>query len=104
MTLGLTLVGAGQTIIWLAAVATAITVLVRLRPVRWLGRTAVCDPVVATFRREVSEVVRAEVPAAVDEALARHPLTNGWGVDAVRKIADATGADVGAPDDHEPGP
>lgn len=69
-----TLVGAGQTVIWIAAVATAITVLVRLRPVRWLGRTAVRDPIVTTFRREVREVVAEVVRGAVEEALARHRL------------------------------
>jgi hypothetical protein len=95
--LALELRSAGETLIWAAAVAGAVTVLVRLRPVRWLGRTTVRDPIVTAFRREVTDVVRSEVPAALDDALRRHPLTNGWGTDAVQKIADRVGADVAPP-------
>lgn len=87
----------GQIVIWTAGVVTALGVLTRTRPARWLGRTLVRDPIIGAFRREVVDVVRAEVPGIVDERLAARPLTNGWGTDAVAAIAEATGADVRPP-------
>lgn len=78
--------GAGELAMWLAGVATAVGVLARQRPVRWLGRTLVKDPVMAAFRREVAEIV--------DERLDARPLTNGVGWQTVRAIAEHLGIEV----------
>lgn len=82
-------VGTGQGIISLAAVLTALAVIVKAPPVRWLFRTLVGDPISREFRAMVSEVV--------DERLSARPLTNGWGASAVKAIAEAVDADVGEP-------
>jgi len=94
------LTDAAATVVALAAVATALGVLCRLRPVRWVGRTLIGQPVLAAFRREVIEVVRSEVPAVVAAELAKHPITNGWGVKMLQAVGDATGADMPPPPQH----
>lgn len=48
---------AAAVIVGLAATATALGVLSRLRPVRWLWRQLVASPVSGWFRQEVTEVV-----------------------------------------------
>ena len=87
-------------VIGVAAFLTAVAVIARARPVRWLIRTLVGDPVLKAFRHEVAEVVRIEVPFAVAVELAKHPLTNGWGTRTMQAIGDATGANV--PPLHHP--
>jgi hypothetical protein len=63
--------------------------LVRSRPVKWIYRRNVVEPLTTWFRATVQEVVNDE--------LDRRPLTNGWGTQAVHEIAKATGADVAPP-------
>lgn len=83
-----------ENLIVIAAVVTAIGVIARVKPVRWLFRTTVGTPLHSWFRREVGEVV--------DERLDARPLTNGWGARAVQSIAEATGADVEPPPPDSP--
>ena len=92
--------GVAAGVIGVAAFLTALAVIARARPVRWLIRTLVGDPVLKAFRHEVAEVVRIEVPFAVAVELAKHPLTNGWGTRTIKAIGEATGADV--PPLHHP--
>lgn len=96
--LALTLVGVGQGVIFAAGVVTAVGVLAKTKPARWLWRRNVAEPLRAELRRVVGDVV--------DEKLAARPLTNGWGQAAVQAIAEATGAQVEPPrtdpDEEEP--
>jgi hypothetical protein len=86
-----------STIVGLAAVATALGLLARLRPVRWVGRTLIGQPVIRAFRREVGEVVapiEAKVDAlthkvdAIDAEL--HPNHGSSLRDAVDLVVDQT--------------
>lgn len=86
-----TLVGAAHVTILLGGVVGALTVLVKAPPLRWLARTLVKEPGAAWLRGVVREVLH------------EHPLTNGWGVAAVTKIAEQVGADVPDPHHHETG-
>lgn len=49
------------------------------------------------FKAAVRDVVREEVPAAVEQCLNSRPVTNGWGVQALKKIADELGVDLPPP-------
>ena len=68
------------------ATVTALGVLSRLRPIRWLGRTVIKDPLAAWFRHEVAQIV--------DERLDARPLTNGVGWATVQAIAEHLGIAV----------
>lgn len=80
-------------IITTAAVITALGVISRTRPVRWVFRRLVSDPLAAWF----SALVGAEVSKQLDS----RPLTNGWGAQTVYETAKAVGADVPEPRTHE---
>lgn len=80
---------AGELVIFIAAVITALGVIVRSKPVRWLWRRNVVDPGSDRLRQVVAEVV--------DERLDARPLTNGAGRDTVKAIGEHLGIDV--PDD-----
>ena len=94
LVLAFTLVGVGQAVMWAGGVIAALAVIFKAPPVRWLFRQLVSDPIMESFRQAVGEVV--------DERLSARPLTNGWGADAVKKIADAVDADVEPPRGDKP--
>lgn len=73
---------------WLAGVATALSVLGRQRPIRWLGRTVIGNPLGRWFDERVARVV--------DERLDARPLTNGVGWQTVKAIAEHLGIEVDA--------
>lgn len=81
-----------QWIVASGAVTGALTVLFKAPPLRWLARTLFKEPGAEWLRVQVADVVR--------EVLKEHPLTNGWGVTAITKIAEQTGAEVEPP--HQP--
>ena len=85
----MSLAGASQVVILTAATLTGLGVIARVRPVRWVWRKTVAEPVMTAFRREVAEVV--------DERLDARPLTNGWGARAMQSIAEQVGAAVESP-------
>ena len=91
-------------VIGLAAFVTACGVIGRSKPARWLWRTLVAQPIMGAFRREVAEVVRSEVPRVVRAELRKHPMTNGWGVQAMTAVAKATGAAVPPVETHSVDP
>jgi len=81
-----------------AATLTALAVIARFarRPVRWMWRRLVSEPVMTAFRREVAQIV--------DERLDARPLTNGVGWRTVKQIAERLGLEVEAapvPDEGE---
>ena len=71
----------------------AVALLIR-RPVKWLWRKNITEPVTAWFRREVQEVVNDE--------LDRRPLTNGWGTKAMHAVAVAVDAQIEPPHTERP--
>lgn len=93
MITAVTLVVAAQAVVLSGAVVGALTVLVKAPPLRWLVRKLVKEPGTEWLRAEVAQVVR--------EVLREHPLTNGWGVDTMTKIAEQVGADVAEPNHPE---
>ncbi len=80
---------AANLVILVAAVITALGIIAKSPPARWLWRTVVRDPWTEALRNVVAEVV--------DEALSKRPVTNGWGKDAIASIAEKVGADVPPP-------
>lgn len=54
----------GETILWIAAVATALGFISRTKPVRWVWRHLVTEPMTAWSSRVVSEVVETKVTKA----------------------------------------
>lgn len=92
--LAFTLIGLGQAAMWVAGVITALGIIAKAPPTRWLWRRNLAEPIMAVFRREVSQVV--------DERLNARRLTNGWGTEAVQAIAGATGAEVEPPHHQDP--
>jgi hypothetical protein len=93
-------------VVAVAATAAAIGFLATWPPVRWVFRRLVTEPYTAWYARQVTEIVRAEVPAIVHEALGSRPLTNGWGTRTLQAVAEAVGAPVDPPGtaDGEPYP
>lgn len=75
-----------QVAVTLAATATALGVLARTRPTRWVFRRLIGDPLREWFRNEVSEIV--------DERLDARPLTNGKGWKVMQAVAEHLGIDV----------
>lgn len=74
------LVTVAQVVVASAATVTALGVLAKWGPVRWVFRTLIGDPLKDWFRHEVASVV--------DERLDARPLTNGWGAKAVQALID----------------
>lgn len=92
----------GAVLIALAAIVAAVGFFGRLAPVRWLWRTLVVEPLDGAARRIIGDVIRDVVPQIVDDRLAQHPVTNGWGVRTLQQIGEATGADLDEPGPHPP--
>lgn len=87
LTVTLSLTGVAQVLIGLAATATAVGVLSRLRPVRWLWRTSVVEP--------STEWLECVVGKVVDEKLDARPILNGKGeqmIKQVHQVAEKVGA------------
>lgn len=76
----------------IATTITSVTLVGRLRPVRWLIRIVIVQPGERWLRGLIADVV--------DERLDARPLTNGWGAATVHAIANEVGADVPAPHTH----
>lgn len=69
---------AAQAVIASAATVTALGVLARWGPVRWVFRRLISDPFRDWFRHEIREVVSEELDG--------RPIMNGEGIATVRKI------------------
>ena len=80
------LVTVAQVVVAAAATVTALGVLVRWGPVRWVFRRLVGDPVQQWFRVEVAKAVSAELDA--------RPLTNGKGWRVMQAVADHLGIEI----------
>ena len=78
--------GFAQAVIASAATVTALGVLARWGPVRWVFRRLVGDPLRTWFRSEVA--------AVVDERLDARPLTNGKGWKVMQAVADHLGIEI----------
>lgn len=74
-----------EVIVTAGAVVAALAGMTRLRPVRWLGRTLVHDPMTRWHRAVTVEVIRAVVPGIVDDRL-QHALSRP-DVDTERRAA-----------------
>jgi hypothetical protein len=79
---------ASAVILTVAATVTALGVLGRLRPVRWLGRRLISEP--------FGEWLDERIGAVVDARLDSRPLTNGVGWQTVKAIAEHLGLEVNA--------
>lgn len=95
---------AGEVVLWVGGLVGAGGVILRSPPVRWLWRRNIAEPFMAAHRRVTVDVIRAEVPAIVDERLNARPLTNGWGTDALAAVAKKVEADVPPPPRHPDDP
>jgi len=80
------LVTVAQVVVASAATVTALGVLAKWGPVRWVFRTLIGNPVKTWFRAEVAEAVSAELDA--------RPLTNGKGWKVMQAVADHLGIEV----------
>jgi hypothetical protein len=78
-------------VIGLAAFLGALGIIAKAPVTRWVWRRLVSEP----FRSYVGEIV--------DEKLDARPVTNGWGTQAVKAIAETVGADVPPPKDPDEG-
>ena len=77
---------AAQAVIASAATVTALGVLARWGPVRWVFRRLISDPFRDWFRYEIREVVSEELDG--------RPWTNGKGYRLMGRIADHMGIDM----------
>jgi len=84
-----------EQVVALAATLTAMGVLIRLKPMRWVLAGLFGHPV-----DRAREAFRVEVASVVVEVLDSRPLTNGWGTRTLDAIASAVDADTEPPSEH----
>lgn len=80
-----------------AALLGGLGVISKAPPVRWLIRRNVADPISEWHEASTLKVLNEHVPGIVEDTLDRRALTNGWGTEAVHRIAEQVGADVPPP-------